>query len=133
MAQDITINNEVMDAIWNFSTSHNQFQEFELQLNEIDSVIKKFDTNNISISVTEPDPNILPIITDLNVEILGENYDNIQDSSNMGLLAPRKWKKIAYDPNPIDSHMQNIVSSKRTKDEGEETQPELPNKKCQVF
>lgn len=78
MAQDITINNEVMDAIWNFSTSHNQFQEFELQLNEIDSVIKKFDTNNISISVTEPDTNILPIITDLNVEILGENYDNIQ-------------------------------------------------------
>lgn len=51
----------------------------------------------------------------------------------MGLLAPRKWKKIAHDPNPIDSHMQNIVSSKRTKDEGEETQPELPNKKCQVF
>lgn len=79
VAKDVTYINEVTDAITDFQTSHNRSQDFESQLNAIDLAIKGFDTNNISKSVTDT----RPITMELNGEILGKNFDSIQDCSLM--------------------------------------------------
>ena len=120
-------NSEVIHSILEVQTSQNKSEEFEAQLNAINSDLKKFDTNNNYTSATDT----ISITMDLNEDIFGNNFDSLQGKSHTDQQGTRTWKKLARDPNRSESHMQTVSLGKRNR-EREETVPTQPTKKIQV-
>ena len=121
-------NSEEINSFWEVQTSQKQSAEFEAQLNAIDSALKKFDSGTNSTSATDS----IPITTDLNADISGNNLDNLQGKSIMDHQGTRKWKKLTRDPIPSESHMQTTSLGKRIR-EREETDHTQPTKKIQTI
>ena len=122
------INSEEIHSIWEIQTSQKKSKEFETQLNAIDSALKKFDSGNNSTSAMDS----IPITTDLNEDISRNNLDSFQGKSLTDHQGTRKWKKMARDPTPSESHMQTTSLGKRNR-EREETNHPQPTKKIQVI
>ena len=122
------INSEEIHSIWEIQTSQKKSKEFETQLNAIDSALKKFDSGNNSTSAMDS----IPITTDLNEDISGNNLDSLQGKSLTDHQGTCKWKKMARDPTPSESHMQTTSLGKRNR-EREETNHPQPTKKIQVI
>ena len=121
-------NSEEINSIWEVQTSQKQSEEFETQLNAIDSALKKFDSGTNSTLATDS----IPITTDLNADISRNNLDSLQGKPLTDHQGTRKWKKLARNPIPSESHMQTTSLGKRTR-EREETDHTQPTKKIQAI
>lgn len=133
-------NPEVFKSVLISSSFHTNSHDFEIQLQEIDTTLMKFDHKSPDLISETTGSSHLLVSHDYDLEIPGESYTKEAQVHNLHVAIPdqssnskaksiRKWKILARDTQLM--HDQNPLSTgtKRGREIEEVVQPELPTKK----
>ena len=136
-----TIFNEVISSNPNLSTCHINPVDFDVQIQEIDVALGKYDScenyvgpNLIDTSLTLAN-NAATIIPSQPAHILisQEQVPPVAETSfNPAKRTLRTWKKLARESTMETETSQGPTTTKRSREEDLELLPELPTKKLQV-
>ncbi|XP_075645287.1 uncharacterized protein LOC142616293 [Castanea sativa] len=136
-------NPEVINSVPISSSCLANLPDFEIQIQEIDTAIMKFD-HQISAPILEtagsphllvPHEYELQITEETNEANTQDLYPHVADSShalNSETNTLRKWKKLACDIHMMTDQTSFNTATKRGREAENDAQPELPLKKLQV-
>ena len=132
---------EVFISNSNLTSFHTDNADFEMQIQEVDSEISKFDkceahVENTSVVASQVPPisekQLAPSMQTLVTQEQTHHVTKNSPPSNQGSKTLRTWKRLARD-NPMETNPPlSPTAKKRSREEDVEYLPELPTKKSQV-